>query len=276
MATLDELRSDALAAPTVRADGAGPHPLPETASPHEAAPIPAYLAGSYWWAYLAPPAVWFFDHQPIINAILLGQYRRLMHAALAEVDPERAGRTLQLAAVYGVLTPTLAQRLPPEALHLIDVASIQLEHARRKAPVVERGVALLRMNAERLAYASDSFDTVLLYFLLHELPPAARARVLAESIRVLRPGGTLVIADYGELAAPHPLHRIALLRLLAERLEPYLADFWRQRLDALVAVAAAASGKHAACQVRRSFLAGFYRVCRYRLGGEPDHLERTA
>lgn len=38
---------------------------------------PDYLARHYWWAYLWSVSVWFFDHQPIINAILFGQYRTL-------------------------------------------------------------------------------------------------------------------------------------------------------------------------------------------------------
>jgi len=25
--------------------------------------VPVYLARHYWWAYLWPPAIWFFDHQ---------------------------------------------------------------------------------------------------------------------------------------------------------------------------------------------------------------------
>ena len=41
--------------------------------------IPKYLARYYWWAYLWSVGVWFFDHQPIINAILFGQYRKLMN-----------------------------------------------------------------------------------------------------------------------------------------------------------------------------------------------------
>ena len=47
---------------------------------------PEYLARYYWWAYLWRPATWFFDHQPIINAILFGQYRRLMEGTLASLN----------------------------------------------------------------------------------------------------------------------------------------------------------------------------------------------
>jgi len=32
--------------------------------------MPEYLARYYWWACLWRWGIWFFDHQPIINAIL--------------------------------------------------------------------------------------------------------------------------------------------------------------------------------------------------------------
>jgi len=47
---------------------------------------PLYLARHYWWAYLWPVADWFFDHQPIINVILVGQYRKLMRAMMVRLE----------------------------------------------------------------------------------------------------------------------------------------------------------------------------------------------
>src|SRR5512143_891373 len=93
--------------------------------------LPDYLERYYAWAYVWPFSVWFFDHQPIINAILFGNYRKIMRHTMRLMDLPTAGRTLQVAGVYGELTPTLAQGLA-EPVHLIDAAPIQLEAARRK------------------------------------------------------------------------------------------------------------------------------------------------
>jgi len=227
--------------------------------------IPPYLSDAYWWAYLARPAVWFFDHQPIINAILLGQYRRIMRTFIEFLDPAQAGVTLQLAAVYGELTPSLAQRLERGTFHLIDVAPVQLRKAAKKLMGQGTPVCLERMNSEALGYASDSFDTVLIYFLLHELPEIARARTLHEALRVLRPGGTLVIAEYGELERPNLLHRLAPVRAVFEHAEPYLHSFWTRPLDARIATAAKGNGKTAVQEKHVDILGGFYGVTRYRL-----------
>ncbi len=125
--------------------------------------MPVYLARHYWWAYLWPAAVWFFDHQPIINAILFGQYKKLMRATMTRL-PNAAGESiLQLTCVYGELTPKLIEAISPTPLHITDVAMVQLELAKSKAPCENALLAAL-MNAEHLAYRDDSFSTVVLFF----------------------------------------------------------------------------------------------------------------
>ncbi len=231
--------------------------------------IPAYLSDAYWWAYLARPAVWFFDHQPIINAILLGQYRRIMRTFIEFLDPAQAGVTLQLAAVYGELTPSIARRLDAGTFHLVDVAPVQLRKAAKKLVRQGTPVCLERMNTEALGYASNSFDTVLIYFLLHELPEIARGRTLREAMRVLRPGGRLVLAEYGELQRPNLLHRLAPVRAVFERAEPYLHSFWSRPLAEHIATAAKRNGKMAVQEKHVDILDGFYGVTQYRLE-EPE------
>ena len=193
--------------------------------------IPIYLARHYWWAYLWKFGVWFFDHQPVINLILFGQYNRLMQETLQRFEARPIGRVLQLTCVYGKLTGELLPRT--SGMHLADVADIQLKLARRKAHAVNPSPPLYptRMNAEHLGYKDNTFDTIVLFFLLHEMPPEARRRTMAEAMRVLRPGGRILITEYAPLPARHPLYRFPPCRWLLGRLEPFLPDFWREDLD---------------------------------------------
>src|SRR3546814_3272329 len=48
--------------------------------------------------------------------------------------------------------------------------------------------------------------------LLHELPVQSRRNALIEALRVVRPGGSLVLAEYGGFTKKHPFHRVPLLR----------------------------------------------------------------
>ena len=229
---------------------------------------PEYLARHYWWAYLSPVGVWFFSHHIIINLILFGQYRRILDALTTRLNTAPCGRMLQLTCAYGELTPTLA-RLTDE-LHINDVALIQLRLAQKSLALQHRTAFLARMNAESLCYATDSFDTVVIFFLLHELPAAARQRALSETLRVLKPGGRLLIAEYAMNRAEnraknrgrHLMHR-APWRWILEYLEPFLHDFWHSDLTAQLESYALQQGKTLSHIGTTCVFSDFFRVEEY-------------
>jgi len=203
--------------------------------------VPSYLEEAYWWAYVRPQAVQVFERKWLVNLILFNNYGRLRDAALAEMGDTVHGRTLQVACVYGDLTPRLRRRLAPDAsLDVLDILPVQLENLARKLPPDER-VALLHGDSADLAGDDGRYDQVLLFFLLHEQPEAVRRSTLAEALRVVRPGGKVVIVDYHRPVAWHPLR--PLMRLVFNRLEPYALDLWRQGVDAFLPHAPARMGK---------------------------------
>lgn len=222
--------------------------------------MPEYLARHYWWAYLWDKSLWFFDHQPIINAILFGQYEKLMRLTLAQVQRAPQSRLLQLTCVYGKLTPQLVEA-SGGIVDLCDVAGAQLRLARRK---VDGRVRLARMNAESLAYANDSFDQIVLFFLFHEMPQQARQHVYDEMARVLKPGGSVLITEYGNTPSRHPLHWFWPTRWVLGRLEPFLPEFWQEDVTAKLEQALRKQGKALAGAPHEAHcFGGFYRVMRF-------------
>lgn len=202
--------------------------LPAGSFPADEPPIPRYLEQVYWWAYVHPNAVQVFEREWLVNAILFGNYGRLRDAALAELGTPVRGRTLQVACVYGNLTPLLRERLAPDArLDVVDILPVQLDNLRRKLPADPR-IALLQSDASSLACADGSYEQVLLFFLLHEMPEAVRRATLAEALRVLAPGGKLVIVDYHRPGPMHPLR--PLMRQVFRHLEPYATDLWQHEV----------------------------------------------
>lgn len=187
--------------------------------------LPHYLRVHYWWAYIHPKAVRLFERQWLINLILWGNYRRLRDAALSELGVALPGRTLPVACVCGDLTNRLSQRVAAGGgtLDIVDLLPIQLENLRRKLPG-NAPLRLLARNSAALGLPDASYDRAMVFFLLHEQPPDVRRRTLDALIRVVKPGGTILVVDHARPSRWHPL-RYLWLPVLA-LLEPFAPDLW--------------------------------------------------
>lgn len=195
----------------------------------DGAGIPHYLKVHYWWAYMHPAAVALFERQWLVNLILWGNYRRLSDAALTELGERLPGSCLQVACVYGDLTCRLSARVAGAGgtLDVVDVLPIQLENLARKLPA-GAPVRRLRRDSTRLGVQDAHYDRALVFFLLHEQPAHDRQRTLSELMRVVKPGGTIVIVDYAQPRWWHPLRY--LWRPVLALLEPFALDLWRREI----------------------------------------------
>lgn len=229
--------------------------------------IPEYLARNYWWAYVWDFGIWFWDHQPIVNMILFGQYRNLINATLERFKAFMPKKTLQISGVYGSITPELAEVLHEGEFQLVDITPGQLHSAKRKlkeTPNAKRFAQnLARMNAEKLAYADNSFDAVLIFFLLHELPPEVRRQVLTEALRVVEPGGRLVLTEYGERTKTHFFHWFPIARWILGFFEPFVPEFIGEDFGKVLSECAEKIGKKVSYQGGTVIFKGFYRNVEY-------------
>jgi ubiquinone/menaquinone biosynthesis C-methylase UbiE len=218
--------------PTIEATLAG-H---DFAAPRALA-IPRYLEQLYWWAYVHPNAVQLFEREWLVNTILFGNYGRLRDAALDELGTSITGRSLQIACVYGNLTPQLHQRMAANAqLDVVDILPVQLDNLAKKLPADKR-ITLKQSDASSLSSPDAHYDQVLLFFLLHEMPENVRRATLSEAMRVLKPGGKLVIVDYHRPARLHPLR--PLMHQVFKHLEPYAFDLWAHDVEHFMPAGAA-------------------------------------
>lgn len=214
-------------------------------------PMPRYLEQIYWWAYVHPNAVRVFERQWLVNLILWGNYNRLRDAALRELHASIAGKVLQVACVYGDFTEMLARQLGAQGtLDVADVAPVQIDNLKRKINGHPR-VAVHHQDSGDLAFTDAAYDYVVLFFLLHEMPEAVRARTVAEALRVVKPGGKVIFVDYHR---PHWMNPFRYLMMpILTWLEPFALDLWRREIAEWIPT----SVKPAALD-KRTFFGGLY------------------
>ncbi len=110
------------------------------------------------------------------------------------------GRVLDVGAGTGTLAIALAAARPDVDVTGVDGDPEILALARAK-PGAE-AVRFELGRAGRLELPDASVDAAVMSLVLHHLAPDGKRRALAESARVLRPGGQLHVADWGRPATP--------------------------------------------------------------------------
>lgn len=196
----------------------------------KACAVPSYLSRTYHWAYLSHRTLPWLDHEWVVSAILWGNARRLMRAAVEEFAPGQ--RLLQAACVYGPFSRLLAERVGCNgALDVIDVAPIQVANARRKLD----GLAHAEVRQGDLArpdcLAAGAHEAVCCFFLLHEVPPVERACIVHNLLGAVEPGGKIVFVDYHRTRPWHPLRPV--MAQVFRWLEPFAPSLLDADITAL-------------------------------------------
>lgn len=158
------------------------------------------------------------------NVFFFGRRRTTFHALIAAAGVRTGQRVLDVGCGTGYFARLLAQAVGPEGLVVgIDPSPEMTAYASRKAGRA-RNCHFQVGTAESLAFPAEHFDVVVSSLVMHHLPEDLRVPALREMRRVLRPGGTLLVAE-----AQIPRHGLG-WRLLAvitghgrmERMVPHL------------------------------------------------------
>jgi len=83
------------------------------------------------------------------------------------------------------------------SVHGIDASPQMITRARRKAKGTGVDVAFEIAVVESLPFPAEQFDVVLSTLMLHHLPRSAREQCAREMRRVIKPGGRVVVVDFG-------------------------------------------------------------------------------
>ena len=156
--------------------------------------------------------------------ILAGSFLRHVRKGIVRgAEAEKCRRILDVACGTGEQAIMLAKA--GIEVTGIDLSPAMLGVARGKSPPT---VAHLLGNAESLPFGPGSFDCVAISLALHEMAIKTRMGTTAEILRVLTPGGKLIVFDYATSKNWRCIFGLAFLGLL-ERIagEEHFKNFVR-------------------------------------------------
>ena len=146
------------------------------------------------------PALGFRVLTPAYDVVVGATTReRTVKRALVEQAGLAAGqRVLDLACGTATLSLVAAAACPGLELTGLDGDPEMLARACRKAERAGVRISLDEGMSFALPYADASFDRVLCSLFFHHLSVPDKERTAREVLRVLRPGGELHVADWGQ------------------------------------------------------------------------------
>ena len=142
-----------------------------------------------------------FGHDRLL--LLYDPLQRLLgfesyHRQLVDQADVRPGhRVLDIGCGTGNLAILIKRLQPGGEVVGLDPDPRALAGARRKAGRAALSVQLDRGFAQELPYPDASFDRVFSAFMFHHLGPDVKEKMLHEARRVLKPGGSLHLLDFG-------------------------------------------------------------------------------
>jgi ubiquinone/menaquinone biosynthesis C-methylase UbiE len=141
------------------------------------------------------------DFQPIISAILLFQYHRLVSKiveGLAATNLKNKTVLITSCAFGNVIPRVVEASVQSGARRVLiaDVVQNELTHAQSKLGQYGAKVEYIESNATAMKQVDSIAQANVLFFLLHELPHPMKIQALKEAGRLLLPGGKLYLAEF--------------------------------------------------------------------------------
>jgi ubiquinone/menaquinone biosynthesis C-methylase UbiE len=135
---------------------------------------------------------------PLYDPFLKWMGGEAAHRQLIEQAQLRPGqRILEIGCGTGSLTTLVKTLHPATEVVGLDPDPNALDRARRKAGRQGVSVELDRGFSDELRYPDASYDRVLSAFMFHHLDRDVKKRSLHDVWRVLKPGGSLHLLDFG-------------------------------------------------------------------------------
>ena len=149
---------------------------------------------------------------------------KLRQQAISKIK-NQPQRILDLGCGTGSSTLILKQAFPEAEVIGLDISPYMLLMAEYKTKQANLIISWQQGLAEATSFPEDAFDLISVAFLFHETPVHISQAILQECLRLLKPGGQIIILDGNQKRLRHTNWLIKLFR------EPYSQVYAAENID---------------------------------------------
>jgi ubiquinone/menaquinone biosynthesis C-methylase UbiE len=201
--------------------------------------VPDYFQRNFHFqsgGYLTEHSAELYEHQvEILFGGAADAMRRLLLRPLKEHFPYTKGEGLhflEVAGGTGRLSRFIKLTFPKARITVLDLSYPYLRKAQDRLAEF-RKIDFVQGDASDLQFADQKFDAVVSSFLFHELPLEIRRKVVAEGLRVLKPGGFLGLVDAIQEGDKSDFN-LALRQFPLDFHEPFFKNYLQNPMEGLL------------------------------------------
>jgi ubiquinone/menaquinone biosynthesis C-methylase UbiE len=133
----------------------------------------------------------------MLGLLFMGRERRFRERLLSLASLRPGESVLDVGCGTGSLALLAREQVGPGSdVRGIDASAQMIARASAKARRSGVEVDFRQAPAQALPFPDAQFDVVLSTLMLHHLPPSARAQLVCEARRVLKPRGRVLVVDF--------------------------------------------------------------------------------
>ncbi len=189
--------------------------------------LPAYLDFIYGYLYKDPVKLVSVDNDFVCGFKTLFQYRKLVNSVANELKMNQS--VLQLGVTFGSQIDEIAMAVGAYGQYdIVDINQHQVSRVTEKYWKVYPSLKIFRQDASQLKL-SGNYDAVICFMLLSEVPSATKAKIVNNALKMVKPGGKVIFADWHKPLWYHPLRYV--VRMYNRLYHPFVERLWDRDIE---------------------------------------------